>query len=181
MQPGRWRSARARMGPVPGVQRAAWTSPRPSREGIDHGQGHTAAGGTEVGAEPGRRASRRSPMACAPPPLPRGRPPRPRPTCGAQNTMAAKAKFQRNSAAVSLQEWQDAMINKGAARVASGANRRPTQDGSLPRAAVAAHRDVKAVPAGTWQPGPNLPERTRSPAAWPSSRTSDRDRLTDHG
>jgi hypothetical protein len=39
----------------------------------------------------------------------------------AQNTMAAKQKFQRNSAAVSLQDWQDAMINKGATRVASGA------------------------------------------------------------
>lgn len=38
-----------------------------------------------------------------------------------QNTTAAKAKFQRNAAAVSLQDWQTATIDKGVARVGPGA------------------------------------------------------------
>lgn len=39
----------------------------------------------------------------------------------AVNTAAAKPKFARNSAAVSLQEWQQVTANKGAQRLASGA------------------------------------------------------------
>lgn len=39
----------------------------------------------------------------------------------AANTAAAQAKYQKNSAAVSLQEWQQATANKGAQRLASGA------------------------------------------------------------
>lgn len=38
-----------------------------------------------------------------------------------QNTQAAQAKFQRNSAAVSLQSWQNATVSKGIPRIASGA------------------------------------------------------------
>ena len=39
----------------------------------------------------------------------------------AQNTQAAQAKFARNVAAVSLNQWQQAVINKGIGRLASGA------------------------------------------------------------
>jgi hypothetical protein len=39
----------------------------------------------------------------------------------AANTAAAQAKFARNSAAVSLQAWQQAAITKGVPRIASGA------------------------------------------------------------
>lgn len=39
----------------------------------------------------------------------------------AQNTVNAKAKFQRNSAAVSTQDWQQAMIDKGLNRIGAGA------------------------------------------------------------
>jgi len=39
----------------------------------------------------------------------------------AQNTAAAQSKFARNSAAVSLQAWQQATTTKGAQRLASGA------------------------------------------------------------
>ena len=39
----------------------------------------------------------------------------------AANTAAAQAKFARNSAAVSLQAWQQATATKGAQRLSSGA------------------------------------------------------------
>ena len=39
----------------------------------------------------------------------------------ANNTVAAKAKFARNAAAVSLSAWQQATIQKGVPRVAQGA------------------------------------------------------------
>lgn len=39
-----------------------------------------------------------------------------------QNTQAAQAKFQRNSAAVTLQSWQNATVTKGIPRIASGAS-----------------------------------------------------------
>lgn len=39
----------------------------------------------------------------------------------AANTQAAQAKFARNSAAVSLQAWQQATATKGAQRLSSGA------------------------------------------------------------
>lgn len=39
----------------------------------------------------------------------------------AQNTAAAQSKFAKNSAAVSLQEWQQQTATKGAQRLASGA------------------------------------------------------------
>jgi|SRR5690348_614483 len=39
----------------------------------------------------------------------------------AANTAAAQPKFARNSAAVTLQSWQEATANKGAQRLASGA------------------------------------------------------------
>jgi hypothetical protein len=39
----------------------------------------------------------------------------------ANNTMAAKGRYAKNSAATSLGEWQQASINKGAPRLASGA------------------------------------------------------------
>lgn len=38
----------------------------------------------------------------------------------ANNTVAAKAKFARNSAAVSLQDWQTAYTTTGLDRIASG-------------------------------------------------------------
>ena len=38
-----------------------------------------------------------------------------------QNTQASQAKYARNVAAVPLSAWQDAAINKGAGRLASGA------------------------------------------------------------
>lgn len=38
-----------------------------------------------------------------------------------QNTQAAQAKFQRNSAAVTLQSWQNATVTKGIPRIAQGA------------------------------------------------------------
>lgn len=38
-----------------------------------------------------------------------------------QNTQAAQAKFQRNAAAVSLQAWQSATVQKGIPRIAAGA------------------------------------------------------------
>lgn len=38
-----------------------------------------------------------------------------------QNTTAAKAKFQKNVAAVDLGSWQQAAVQKGAPRLASGA------------------------------------------------------------
>lgn len=38
-----------------------------------------------------------------------------------QNTTAAKAKWQRNVAAVTLPDWQAAMKNKGIGRIQSGA------------------------------------------------------------
>jgi hypothetical protein len=40
----------------------------------------------------------------------------------AQNVAAAKDKWAASVASVSLTDWQDAMINKGVARVASGAS-----------------------------------------------------------
>lgn len=39
----------------------------------------------------------------------------------AANVAQAKPKFQRNVAAVSLSQWQDAAVNKGAGRLSSGA------------------------------------------------------------
>jgi hypothetical protein len=39
----------------------------------------------------------------------------------ANNTIAAKARFTKNSQAVSLGDWQQAAINKGATRLATGA------------------------------------------------------------
>lgn len=39
----------------------------------------------------------------------------------AQNTAAAQAKYAKNVAAVSLQDWQNAVLTKGVQRVASGA------------------------------------------------------------
>lgn len=39
----------------------------------------------------------------------------------AQNTIAAQPKYAANSAAVSLQSWQQSAINKGAGRLGSGA------------------------------------------------------------
>lgn len=42
-------------------------------------------------------------------------------TLWVQNTQAAQAKFQRNTAAVSLQQWQTATVTKGIPRIASGA------------------------------------------------------------
>lgn len=39
----------------------------------------------------------------------------------AANTAAAKDKFRKNTAAVSLGEWQDAMVTKGLPRIAQGA------------------------------------------------------------
>lgn len=39
----------------------------------------------------------------------------------AANTAAAKSKWQRNVAAVSLQDWQAAMTGKGVQRIAAGA------------------------------------------------------------
>lgn len=39
----------------------------------------------------------------------------------AANTAAAQSKFARNSAAVSLQQWQQATATKGAQRLSSGA------------------------------------------------------------
>ena len=39
----------------------------------------------------------------------------------AANTQAAQAKFARNVAAVSLNQWQQAVINKGIGRLQSGA------------------------------------------------------------
>jgi hypothetical protein len=39
----------------------------------------------------------------------------------ANNTVAAKEKFRKNTAAVSLGEWQEAMKTKGVQRIATGA------------------------------------------------------------
>lgn len=39
----------------------------------------------------------------------------------ANNTIAAKGKWATNVSAVSLQDWKDAMMNKGQARIGSGA------------------------------------------------------------
>ena len=39
----------------------------------------------------------------------------------AQNTVAAQAKFARNSQAVSLAQWQEAAVTKGIPRIGSGA------------------------------------------------------------
>lgn len=39
----------------------------------------------------------------------------------AQNTQAAQAKWARNTAAVSLQDWKDATTTKGIPRIAAGA------------------------------------------------------------
>lgn len=39
----------------------------------------------------------------------------------AQNTVAAQPKFAANSAAVSLQSWQNSAVQKGAPRLATGA------------------------------------------------------------
>lgn len=39
----------------------------------------------------------------------------------AANTQAAQSKYQRNVGNVTVQQWQDATINKGLGRIASGA------------------------------------------------------------
>lgn len=39
----------------------------------------------------------------------------------ANNTVAAKSKWATNVASVSLQDWKDAMINKGGTRIGTGA------------------------------------------------------------
>lgn len=52
----------------------------------------------------------------------------------AQNTAAALPRFQKNSAAVQLGDWQNAAVNKGAPRLASGAQQaQPKMEAALTR------------------------------------------------
>lgn len=52
----------------------------------------------------------------------------------AQNTAAALTRFQKNSLAVGLGDWQNASVNKGAPRLASGAQMaQPKMEAALTR------------------------------------------------
>jgi|SRR5579859_3109907 len=65
----------------------------------------------------------------------------------ATNTAAAVNKFARNSAAVSLQDWQSATANKGAQRLASGAQAaQPKMEAALSRLFPAIQQAVQQLP-----------------------------------
>lgn len=65
----------------------------------------------------------------------------------AANTAAAQSKFARNSAAVSLQDWQQAAAGKGAQRLASGAQAaQPKMEAALTRLFPAITAAVNGLP-----------------------------------
>lgn len=65
----------------------------------------------------------------------------------AANTAAAQPKFARNSAAVTLQDWQNATANKGAQRLASGAQQaQPKMEAALSRLFPAIQQAVSSLP-----------------------------------
>jgi hypothetical protein len=74
-----------------------------------------------------------------------------------QNTIAAQAKFAANSQAVSLTEWQNAAINKGAQRLASGATAaEPKMQAFMNRFLPALANIVNALPTrGTFDQNVN--------------------------
>lgn len=66
----------------------------------------------------------------------------------AANTAAAQTKFARNSAAVSLQSWQQAAATKGAQRLSSGAQAaQPKVEAAFAKLFPAIQSAVQGLPA----------------------------------
>lgn len=74
-----------------------------------------------------------------------------------QNTQASADKWAKNTAAVPLQGWQDAFINKGVARVASGAtNAQPKMEEFMTQLLPYQQNAVSQLPArGTFEQNKN--------------------------
>lgn len=65
----------------------------------------------------------------------------------AQNTAAAQSKYQRNVGNVTLQQWQDAALNKGVARIPSGATSgQPKMQAFMAQFLPAVSAAVQALP-----------------------------------
>lgn len=66
----------------------------------------------------------------------------------ASNTAAAKPRFAANSAAVSLQQWQQAAVNKGVPRIATGAtDAQPKMAAFLTKLMPVINQAVASLPA----------------------------------